>query len=151
MRKCWKDQVLAGNIAVVEKCIERVQMSWEMFMLNQFLIDYREAQYKGMEFHYAWLLILIELVAWRELEDSQFFSATNKPFLVERYANLWHISHKGRQQGNNIAFYIYKEVIRESIQKTPRILPHVVEEYKLVALFKAGFHHMYIQAKKDPS
>jgi hypothetical protein len=46
-------------------------------------------------------------------------------------------------------FYIYKEVIREIIHKTLRILSQVVEAYKAVARFKEGCHHMYIQAKKD--
>jgi hypothetical protein len=78
------------------------------------------------------------------LKDSQFLSTTNKPCLAARYANLWHIVHKERQLDNNIDFYIYKEVIRESIQKTPRILPQVVEAYKPVVQFKARVpSHVY--------
>jgi len=34
---------------------------------------------------------MIKLVAWRELEDTQFMGAAKKPFLVERYVNLWNI------------------------------------------------------------
>jgi hypothetical protein len=45
-------------------------MNWETFFLNQFLIDYAKAQDKGIKFHYAWLLILIALLAWREQDDS---------------------------------------------------------------------------------
>jgi hypothetical protein len=92
-----------------------------------------EVQDRGMEFHYAWLLILIALVAWRESKDSQFLSTTNKPCLAARYTNLWHTAHKERQLDNNIHFYIYKEAIREIIQRTPCIPPQVVEAYKLVA------------------
>jgi hypothetical protein len=121
-----------------------------MFLLNQFLIDCKEAQDKGMEFHYAWLLILIALVAWREPEDTQFLGAMKKPCLAARYVNLWHTVHKERQLDNNIMFYVYKEVIQMSIQNTPCILPQVVEAYKGIACFKDGRHHMYIQAKKDP-
>jgi hypothetical protein len=50
----------------------------------------------------------------------------------------------------NVAFYIYKETIRDNIERTPCILPQVVEAYKEVAHFKAGHHHMYVQVKKDP-
>jgi hypothetical protein len=39
LRKCRKDQVPAGVIVVVEKCVEGVSMSWAPFLLNQFLID----------------------------------------------------------------------------------------------------------------
>jgi hypothetical protein len=37
-------------------------MNWATFLVNQFLVDCTEAWDKGMEFHYAWLLILIALV-----------------------------------------------------------------------------------------
>jgi hypothetical protein len=50
----------------------------------------------------------------------------------------------------NLTFYIYKETIRENIERTPHILLQVVEAYKVVACFKEGFHHMYIQVNKDP-
>jgi hypothetical protein len=55
-----------------------------MFLLNQFLIDYKEAQDKGMDFHYAWawLLILITLVAWRDPYNTQFIGARQKPCLA---------------------------------------------------------------------
>jgi hypothetical protein len=42
-------------------------MSWAPFLLNQFLLDYTEAQDKGLEFHYLWLLILISFIAWVEM------------------------------------------------------------------------------------
>jgi hypothetical protein len=51
-------------IAAAEKCMEGVQMNWATFLVNQFLTDCIEAQEKGIEFHYAWLLILIALVGW---------------------------------------------------------------------------------------
>jgi len=49
----------------------------------------------------------------------------------------------------NITFYIYKETIRDSIEKTPCILPQVVEAYTKVTCFKVGRDHMYVQVKKD--
>jgi hypothetical protein len=39
LRKCRKDQVPIGVIVAAEKCVEGVSMSWEPFLLNQFLID----------------------------------------------------------------------------------------------------------------
>jgi hypothetical protein len=61
LRKCQKDQVPMIVIMTSKKCIEGLHMNWETFFLNQFLIDYEEAQDKGTAFHYAWLLILIAL------------------------------------------------------------------------------------------
>jgi hypothetical protein len=47
LRKCRKYQVPTMVIAAAEQCVEGVQMNWETFLLNQFLIDCEEAQDKG--------------------------------------------------------------------------------------------------------
>jgi hypothetical protein len=64
LRKCWKDEVLDVVIAVVEKCIEGVQMNWDTFLVNPFFQYCIEAWKKGTKFHYAWILKLIALVGW---------------------------------------------------------------------------------------
>jgi hypothetical protein len=78
---------------------------------------------KGIEFHYAWLLILIALTTWREPKETQFLEGMKKPFLAVRYVSLWHTVHKNRQLDNNITFYIYKETIRKCIEDTSHIQP----------------------------
>jgi hypothetical protein len=55
------------------------------------------------------------------------------------------------QLDNNVVFYIYKETIRKIIHITTCIPPQVVEAYNPVACFKAGHHHICVQAKKDPN
>jgi hypothetical protein len=115
LRKCCKDQVPTGGIATSEKRVIEIQVSWPKFLLNPFLIDCREAQDKGMELHYAWMLILITLVAWRELKDTQFFVPVKKPCLAMCDVKLWHTTHKESQLDKNIMFYVYKEVSQTSI------------------------------------
>jgi hypothetical protein len=85
LRKCRKYQVPTGMIVAAEKCVEGVTMSWASFLLNQFLIDCMEAQDKGMEFHYSWLLLLITLAAWKEPEDAQFLGMRGKSCLATKY------------------------------------------------------------------
>jgi hypothetical protein len=82
-------------IATVEKCIEGVTMRLAPFLLKQFLIDCMEAQDKGMEFYYYWLLLLISLAAWKELEDVQFLDMRGKSCLAAKYQNLCYMTHKG--------------------------------------------------------
>jgi hypothetical protein len=98
-------------------------MNWEKFLLNQFLIDYEEVQDKGTKFDYAWLLILIALSAWRDPDDTYFLGVMEKPCIVTGYRNLWFTMHKVRLMDNNVAFYIYKETIRDNIERTPHIPP----------------------------
>jgi hypothetical protein len=61
LRKCRKEEALAGVIAVAVQCTKGVMFSWAPYLLN-FLIDYMDAQDNGVEFHYSWLLVLIALV-----------------------------------------------------------------------------------------
>jgi hypothetical protein len=69
LRKFCKDEVPTTVITTMEKCTEGVQMNWDTFVVNLFLIDCIESQEKGMQFHYSWLLILIALVGWKEPSD----------------------------------------------------------------------------------
>jgi hypothetical protein len=93
--KCRKDQVPTWVIVVTEKCVEGTTMSWAPFLLNQFLLDCTEAQDKGMEFHYPWLLILISFTAWEEPEDAQFLGLRGKSCVVEKYHNFGSQQSKG--------------------------------------------------------
>jgi hypothetical protein len=150
LRKCKKDQVPTSVIAATERCVEGVLMNWGEILLNQFWIDCEEAQDKGTEFHYSWILILIVLSSWRDMDDTQFLGFREKPSLVASYQSLWYTTNKAQHMENNIALHIYKETIRDSIDQTMCIPPQAVEAYKAVEHFKAGCHHMYVQEKKDP-
>jgi hypothetical protein len=72
LRKCRKDQVPVIFIATIEKCVKGMLMNWVTFFLNQFLIDFEKVKDKGTEFHYACILILIALLTWREMDNTQF-------------------------------------------------------------------------------
>jgi hypothetical protein len=43
LRKCKKEEALIGFIAVVTQCMKGVIFSWVSCLLNQFLIDCRDA------------------------------------------------------------------------------------------------------------
>jgi hypothetical protein len=104
LRKCRKDEVPSDIISMIERCKEGMQMNWETFLVNQFLQDCTEAQEKGMEFHYAWLLILIALVGWQEPTFYQCMCVSGRSPYAARYANLWHSTIKRRQTDTNIVF-----------------------------------------------
>ena len=69
-------------------------MNWSTFLVNDFMEYYKEAQEKSQLFHYTWLLILIVLVAWREMDEFQFLDMMNKPCLEGKYANMWFTKKK---------------------------------------------------------
>ena len=46
-------------------------MNWSMFLLNQLMKDVILVQEGKRPFTYSWLLILIALVEWMELEQYQ--------------------------------------------------------------------------------
>jgi hypothetical protein len=55
-----------------------------------------------------------------------------------KYESLWHTTvTKDRKENTNI-FKTYFEEIQEKVAETWRIPPEVVEEYKMIANFKAS-------------
>jgi hypothetical protein len=62
--------------------------SWALDLLNQFLVDCRYVQDNGTEFHYSWLIILIALVGWKEINFSAFLDRKGKCYAT-RYDSLW--------------------------------------------------------------
>ena len=68
LRKCRKDKVPSGVIAIAAQCAEGTFMSWVHYLLNLFQVDYKDVHKLGIEFHYSWLLTLIAFMGWRERE-----------------------------------------------------------------------------------
>jgi len=97
-------------------------MNLVTFLVNLFFIDCREAQEKGTKFHYAWLFILISLVAWREPKETEFLEGMQKSYLEARYVSLWHAVHKKKIMDNNITVYVYTETIHQYSEDTPHII-----------------------------
>jgi hypothetical protein len=108
-------------------------MNWATFLVNQFLTDCIEAQEKGTKFHYAWLLILIALVGWKEPGYYQCMGTSSRGNMVGWYANLWHTTNKRRKHDNNVTFFVYFDNIRYLIEHTPCISAEIVETYKDIA------------------
>ena len=104
-------------------------MNWSLFLLNQLLSDALTAQ-RGHPFSYSWLLILIALVAWMELEDYQ-------PMMVEatkvchstRYQNLWWVEEPSHQTDCAIHFWIYWQSLQANAIAVLRISPYTVAKY----------------------
>jgi hypothetical protein len=66
LRKCCKEEVPTGVVMATTQCMEGIILNWDLYLLNLFLEDYRDAQDLGKKFHYSWLLILIALIRWKE-------------------------------------------------------------------------------------
>jgi hypothetical protein len=60
VRKNRPTQVTGFVVDLAGKCMEGIQMNWVKYLVNQLELDYREAQDQGYEFHFSWLLILIQ-------------------------------------------------------------------------------------------
>jgi hypothetical protein len=97
LRKFHKEEELAGFIVVVMHCMKGVMFSWKPYPMNQFLIDCRDTQDNGTEFHYSWLVILIVLVGWKEPKFSLFLDRMGKCY-VARYESLRQAKDNKMQQ-----------------------------------------------------
>jgi hypothetical protein len=51
LRKCHREEVLVGVVAVAAQCVEGTTMSWAPYLLNLFLDDCKDAYNLEIKFH----------------------------------------------------------------------------------------------------
>jgi hypothetical protein len=73
IRKCLKEEVPAGVVAIVSQCANGTMINWAPYLLNFFLDDCKDVQDLGTKFHYSWLMILIDLIIWKDSSYSYFY------------------------------------------------------------------------------
>jgi hypothetical protein len=96
-------------------------MNWMKHLVNQLEIDCREAQDKRHEFHFSWLLILINFVAWELSEGSTFPELEPFEPLATMFSTLWYSNDMSKQWQSNVVFHAYYNQLKEAIRSEPRI------------------------------
>jgi hypothetical protein len=131
------------------QCAKGVVFIWVPYLLNKFLIDYRDAQDNGTEFHYSRLLILIDLVGLKEAKFSSFLDRKGKCCVVQ-YETLCQKKEPKNQHVNNAVFSMFLEDMQRKTTNAWRIPIEVVQENERIVKFKASRHHLWIQTRRDP-
>jgi len=62
---------------------------------------------KGTTFHYAWLILIIAMLVWKEPGEAQFPQVSIDTCKVSRYDSMWFTAKKSRTQENQIFFVMY--------------------------------------------
>jgi hypothetical protein len=81
-------QVIGFVVDLTGKCVEGIQMNWEMYLVNHIDQDCREVQDQGYEFHFSWMLILITFIAWDMLEGVIFPKLEPSEPLSSKFTSL---------------------------------------------------------------
>ena len=68
-----------------------------------------------------------------------------------RYASLWISPDKTSQQMMNTVFAFYGMSIHYEILQIPRLTHELFSQYEGAANFSADMHHVFIQARADPT
>jgi len=90
-------QVFGFVVDLAGKCAEGLQMNWVKYLVNQLEIDCREAQDQGHEFHFSWLLILIDFVAWELSKGATFPDIDPFEPLAMKFNTLWYLNNMNKQ------------------------------------------------------
>jgi hypothetical protein len=143
--KCRPNQVSGLAIKLADTARDKVQYNWTLYLLNQFNDDCIAAQDHNQPFHYAWLLILIRLIGWKEPKQGIFLN-TNLSFRGARYANLWVTSDPMKQDANNMVFYYYYDQLCKAISSSPQVTREVTNTYRKIMRFTADWNHIYLQS-----
>jgi hypothetical protein len=81
--------------------------------------DCREVQDQGYEFHFNWLLILIEFVSWEMLEGETFPEVEPSESLATRFTTLWYSSDMVKEWQSNAVFHTYYLQLMCAIESFP--------------------------------
>ena len=145
----WKsrpNQVSGPTIELVDATKEGAQYNQSLYLLNQFNEDCRVTQDHSQPFYYAWLLILIGFMGWKELKQGLFLS-TSLNFKGTRFANLWETSDTKKQDANNMVFYYYYEQLCKAISIIPCVTHEITDIYGIIIHFVVDQHHIYLQPR----
>jgi hypothetical protein len=66
------------------------------YLVNQLELDYREAQDQGYEFHFSWLLILIDFIAWEMSEGTTLSDIEPFELLSVKFIKMWYSSNMNK-------------------------------------------------------
>jgi hypothetical protein len=124
LRKCHREEVPVGVVAVAAQSTEGTSMSWAPYLLKLFLEDCKDVQNLGTKFHYSWLITLIAFMGWKE-PTYVFFCTRPKPHGA-RYLLLRARPDSRNKKVNGSIFEGYLCNLQEAISKTWRITPEVV-------------------------
>jgi hypothetical protein len=150
LRKCCKEEVPAGIVTYVAQCANDTMLSWAAYLRNLFLDNNKDARDLGKELHYSWLMILIELIRWKE-PPYYYFCEKVGCFHATWYTSTGSTSNPKIRSGNASTFAWYFNNIHERIANTWIITQEVVEQYQGITKFMATHHNMWIQVRKDPT
>ena len=89
IRKCHTNEVPASMVYLAAQCTNGVQYNQAGYLCKEFLDDCHEVQEKGTSFHYAWLILIIAMLVWKELKDTLCPLVPSIVCEAARYASLW--------------------------------------------------------------
>lgn len=69
MRKSHREEDSTPVVSLAAKWAKGAIYNWVDYLCRKYLSDCRVAEEEVNHFHYAWLLLLISLMAWRELKE----------------------------------------------------------------------------------
>jgi hypothetical protein len=150
LRKFHREEVPTGVVTVVAQCVEGTTVSWELYLLNLFLDDCKDAHDLGTKFHYSCILMLIAIMGWKE-PNHTLFTTRPKPNYGVRYLSLGAMSDDKNRNMNAAVFKGYLCDLQEAISNLWRITPQAVAHYWDITNFKATQHAMWVQVPKDPN
>lgn len=129
LRKCIPNEVTVGAIDLEVHAKEGKQYNWCLYLLNQFMDDYKATQESNQLFHYSQMLFLMVFVTWKGPSHTQFCTVRGECRGV-RYANLWANPNPDKQCINNHVLLTYYQQLYAVVANRPRITKDLTDIYK---------------------
>jgi hypothetical protein len=124
-------------------------MNWTSYLANELKKYCRKAQYLGYEFHFSWLIMLIEFVTWKMPEGATFPEIEPSELLAARFSTLWYTNNMSKQLKYNAVFHAYYQQLEVSIESFSCMTLRTLHQYIPISNFCADPHFIYITAPRD--
>jgi hypothetical protein len=129
--------------------MEGLHMNWVKYLVNQLELNCKEAQDQGYEFHFSWLLILIDFISWEMPESTNFLDIDPFEPLAMKFSTLWYSSDMNKQWQSNAIFHTYYNQLKIAIQSDPRMTPNTLHQFRPLMKFSTNQNFIYITSRAD--
>jgi hypothetical protein len=107
-------------------------------------LNCREEQDQAYEFHFSWLLILIDYIAWDMSKGMTFPDIDPFELLATKFGTLWYSSDMNKQWKSNAIFHTHYNQLKISLQSKPCMTPKNLHRFRPLMKFNLDQHFIYI-------
>ena len=112
--------------------------------MNKFVQDCLDMYDLWKEFHYSWVILLLEMITWNPPPRREYTTPTTTSFPMPKFNELQYSMYKTAQRETNIAFQLWYMDMLITTTEEYRVPRNLVERYNDFIYFEVDTHNVFI-------